>query len=248
MNKHMVLIMLSLVSIIGLNSCMNSPKTVEDDSNTAVTASEVLESLYPPADLVIASHSEFTKQHYPQRIAEFKKNPLQLGDIVFLGNSITEEGGDWNEKISRKNAKNRGISGDTSEGVLARMKEVTYFKPTQVFILIGINDLFNEKISGREVFENILKIVEKLEKESPNTEIFVQTILPANTASIVEKIKSTNEFIRLNAQNEGYKIIDLHPLYIGSSDFMNMDYSYDGVHLNEKGYEIWVDTIKHLVK
>ncbi len=247
MNKHIISGMTSIMCVILFNSCNNSPKTVEYSSNTTIV-NKTLESLYPPADLVIASHSEFTKQHYPQRITEFKMNPLQSGDIVFLGNSITEEGGDWNEKINKGNSKNRGISGDTSEGVLARLEELTYFKPSQVFILIGINDLFNEVISSQEVFDNILKIVHRLQTESPNTEVFVQTILPANTASIVEKIELTNELIRLNAKNEGYKLIDLYPLFRSDSDFMNMDYSYDGVHLNEKGYGIWTNTIKQLVR
>ncbi|MEO1012318.1 MAG: GDSL-type esterase/lipase family protein [Bacteroidota bacterium] len=246
MDKSMIPGIISLMFVISFSSCNNSPKTVEDSSNTPI-ANKTLESLYPPTDLVIASHSEFTKKHYPKRISEFKKNPLQPGDIVFLGNSITEEGGSWNEKMNRENVKNRGISGDTSEGVLERLGELTYFEPSQVFVLIGINDFFNEEISGQAVFENILKIVHRLETGSPNTEIFVQTILPANTASIVEKIKLTNELIRYNAKNKGYKLIDLYPLFRGDSDFMNMDYSYDGVHLNEKGYGVWTNTVKLLV-
>jgi len=31
-------------------------------------------------------------------------------------------------------------------------------------------------------------------------------------------------------------------------DFLNPDYSYDGLHLNGDGYKKWADAIQHLVK
>ena len=41
-----------------------------------------------------------------------------MGGIVFLGNSITEQGGDWGKRLGWSSLKNRGISGDVTEGVL----------------------------------------------------------------------------------------------------------------------------------
>src|SRR5688572_6232361 len=108
-----------------------------------MTTQSIPDHLYPPDDISIAYHSDWTKVHYPEKIAEFKLAPLAAGDVVFLGNSITEEGGDWGQRLGWSHVKNRGISGDVTEGVLIRLGEITHSKPKAVFLLIGINDLFN---------------------------------------------------------------------------------------------------------
>ena len=97
--------------------------------------------LYPKNDLIIKSQDDWGKKNYKKVIEEFKEKPLNLNDIVFLGNSITAGGNDWSERLNIPNIKNRGIGGDTTDGVIARLDEIIYFKPKAVFLLIGINDL-----------------------------------------------------------------------------------------------------------
>jgi lysophospholipase L1-like esterase len=212
-----------------------------------IAAATIPASIYPDSSLVIATHTEFTRTHYPIRIAEFKKNPLEKGDFVFLGNSITEQGGDWGAKVTSTKAKNRGISGDTTEGVLARLTELIYYKPQQVFILIGINDLFREDMTSEKVFNTILKIVHQIHDGSPRTKIFVQTILPTNTVKLKEKIQSTNSLLTNSEATEPYKLIYLHPHFATQDGLMNMELSTDGVHLNENGYAVWAHKIMHLI-
>ncbi|WP_406684598.1 GDSL-type esterase/lipase family protein [Seonamhaeicola sp. MEBiC1930] len=170
--------------------------------------------------------------------------PLQKGDIVFLGNSITEQGGDWGVRLNNSKVKNRGISGDTTDGVLARLGELIYYKPSQVYILIGINDLFREDMTSQKIYENILRIVNEIHKGSPSTEIFVQTILPTTTEKLIKKIQQTNTFLTEAECNNAYTIIPLHSLFAVNNDEMNMEYSTDGVHLNESGYSFWVNNIR----
>jgi lysophospholipase L1-like esterase len=204
-------------------------------------------SIYPDRSLVIATHTEFTKNHYPIRIAEFKKNPLEKGDLVFLGNSITEQAGNWGAKVRSTKAKNRGVSGDTTEGVLARLRELIYYKPQQIFILIGINDLFRDDMTSEKVFNRILKIVHQIKNGSPTTKIFVQSILPTNTAALKEKILSTNSLLTNSEATEPYKFISLHNLFTTERGLMNMELSTDGVHLNKNGYAVWAHKIIHLI-
>jgi lysophospholipase L1-like esterase len=204
-------------------------------------------NMYPTSGILIATHNEWTKNHYPIRISEFKKNPLEKGDIVFLGNSITEQAGNWGLKLNNTKAKNRGISGDTTEGVLARLRELIYYKPQQIFILIGINDLFIEDMTSEKVFNSILKIVHQINDGSPTTKIFIQSILPTNTATLKEKILSTNALLTNSEATEPYKLISLHSLFTSESGLMNMELSTDGVHLNENGYAAWAKKIINLI-
>jgi len=78
-----------------------------------------------------------------------------LRDIVFLGNSITQDD-NWDSLFNNHAFYNRGISGDVTDGVLQRLGEIVYVKPTAVFIEIGINDLFNNSLSAERTANNII--------------------------------------------------------------------------------------------
>jgi len=210
------------------------------------------DGLYPPKDLVVKYHNEWTRNHYQERINEFKNNPLNYGDIVFLGNSITEEGKDWAAKLGIPNVKNRGIGGDGTDGVLNRLDEFFHFKPKAIFLLIGINDLFNlhlkkEIPSAEYVGNNILKIVNLLSEKTPNTKIYVQTILPTGEKFMKENISKVNEMIKSQEKEGKYKVIDLYSILADDKGLMKKELTYDGTHLNDAGYKVWVDYIAKYV-
>src|SRR6476646_2837452 len=118
--------------------------------------------------------------YYHQRWTLFKSLPQTKGDIIFIGNSITD-GGEWSELFNDLKIKNRGISGDVSAGVLNRIDEVALRKPAKVFLLIGVNDLARN-ITPDSVVKNILLIASYVKQQTPSTQLFVQSILPVNDA------------------------------------------------------------------
>src|SRR4051812_41615083 len=76
--------------------------------------------------------STYRPGSYATKVDQFKSYPNKNSDIIFFGNSITA-GTDWNELLGIDNARNRGISGDISFGLLERLDEVTEGKPAKVF-------------------------------------------------------------------------------------------------------------------
>ena len=55
--------------------------------------------------------------HYYKRFLQFMNEPaITSNDIVMLGNSLTEGGGDWGKRLGKDNVINRGISGDVALG------------------------------------------------------------------------------------------------------------------------------------
>jgi lysophospholipase L1-like esterase len=222
------LFLLSLTSCSSQND-MPTPTTVIDTS-----------TLYPSPNVVIPYHTEWTKTHYIERISTFKANPLQLGDIVFIGNSITELGGNWGQRFNNPKVKNRGIAGDVTAGVVNRLAEIYYYKPKKVFLKIGINDLFHNELTPEYVANNIKLIVDKIHLESPNTKIYVQTILPtANNNPSKERIAATNTILKAMTPTNYLQIIDLHSRFADINDLMIGSYTTDGLHLTELGYLAW---------
>jgi len=118
---------------------------------------------------------------------------------------------DWRGKFGIEHIHNRGIAGDLTDGVMKRLREITYFKPRAVFILIGINDLFSlhhqednpdlkyDKIvpSPEYVGKNILKIIKIIHHRSPNTKIYVSTLLPTRRVYLQKDILSVNKIFSI---------------------------------------------------
>jgi lysophospholipase L1-like esterase len=171
-----------------------------------------------------------------------------MRDVVFVGNSITQQGGDWGKRLNKAAVKNRGIAGDVTDGVLARLGEVTFVKPTAVFIEIGINDLFNPKLDPERTANNIIRIAESIKKKSPGTKVFVQTVFPTKHEFLVTKIAETNRILIDYKKPKVFTLIDTHILFADSADLMKKEYSRDGVHLTEKGYEVWVNHLQRFFK
>ena len=180
---------------------------------------------------------------------------MSKNDIIFLGNSITN-GGEWAELLRNPHAKNRGISGDTTQGVLDRLSTITNGKPSKIFLLIGTNDLSRGK-SVDEVAKNVEKIVERVKRESPATKLYVQSVFPVNPKfnkflghmNRQKDIAVLNAKIKAIAARHGVTYIDVYKsLVIPSTDVMNPEYTNDGLHLLGKGYLKWVEVLKPYLK
>lgn len=187
---------------------------------------------------------------YVQRASLFNKLPISSKDIVFIGNSITN-GAEWSELFPQKRVKNRGISGDTSEGVYDRLDPVVKGKPAKIFILVGVNDI-SRGIEVETIVQNMERIVEKIQNESPKTKIYIQSILPVNPDFGMFKghqkpqlIKEINQSYQNIAQEYKVNYIDLYSHFLEEgTDRMNEKYTNDGLHLLGEGYLLWSEIIK----
>ena len=108
--------------------------------------------------------------------------------------------------------------------------------------------MFQDELTPEYIANNIKLIVDKIHLESPDTKIYVQTILPtSNNITLKAKIAATNTIIKNSIQTNYYQVIDLHPLFADANDLMSSKYSADGVHLLEAGYVLWQNNIKEFV-
>jgi lysophospholipase L1-like esterase len=227
------------------------------------TVKNSLNDLYLSDSIVSRYHNNWTQVHYRKRVNIFKNEPLSFHEIVYIGNSITEKGGNWSERYGKDHIRNRGISGDVTDGVLKRLDEITHFEPRAVFILIGINDLFNmhheedkrsnlkyDKIvpSTKYVGKNILKIAKTIHCKSPRTKIYLQTILPTRREFLKDDIIAVNSLIKRYEKKGCYTTIDLYSQFVDEEGMMIKDLTKDGVHLNEKGYERWVSFERFIIE
>jgi lysophospholipase L1-like esterase len=171
------------------------------------------------------------------------------GSIVFLGDSITDFFR-LNEFFPEVYVINRGISGDTTDGVLRRLPESIYeLSPSKVFLMIGTNDLANKK-SVEYISENIKKIISEIKENSPQTKIYLQSVYPVSLLKdkkikrfIVGKrnnddISRLNSILKTMADEMEITYIDVYNHLVDESGNIKTEYTVEGLHLTIQGYSV----------
>jgi lysophospholipase L1-like esterase len=189
--------------------------------------------------------SSYRSTYYEQKVTLFRLLPDTRREIIFLGNSITDIG-EWTEIWNNKRVKNRGISGDNTYGVLARLDEVLSSKPEKIYIMIGINDLA-KGIPDSVVVNNYKKIIAQIQTASPHTMLIVQSILPTNnqfTAFVRHQnkdvhIRQVNTLLKQYCAEKKIAFVDLYTAFLDADGRLDQQYTNDGLHLNGAGYMLW---------
>lgn len=176
------------------------------------------------------------------RYDSFKGIPVNNESIVFFGNSITNMHEWWEAFSSDHRIINRGNSGGYTLELLDNCEPIIAGQPAKLFVKIGTNDLGTAGLDSPElVAGNIGRIVDRFKLESPRTEIYIQSILPSNNGlRSVDKIRTTNAYIKQMCEDKNVTYIDLFEPMMGITD---NSISYDGLHITAKGYKIWCDLI-----
>jgi lysophospholipase L1-like esterase len=180
--------------------------------------------------------------YYQEKISQFKElNKMNTKDVVMLGDSITDRAL-WYELLDNKNIANRGISGDTTYGVLKRVDLISS-KTKKLFLMIGINDILNGS-STQEIFANYTKIIKKLKEK--DIDIYIQSTLHVGEnapQSLNQKVSKLNSFIKTLSNDENLTFIDLND-YLSPNGYLDEKYTFDELHLNGDAYKIWANVLK----
>jgi len=196
--------------------------------------------------------------HYNQRVREFA--PLRDIDsttIVMLGNSLTENGGDWASRLgTTQKVVNRGIIGDNTIGMTQRLCQITPYHPKAIFLMAGINDM-SHGLPAMQVANRVITLIDSIRAQAPRTQLFVQSILPINESSgrwktlvgRTDDIPWANMLIRAYCESNGIVYVDIFPRLVrGRSNTLRSELTADGLHLNAEGYKIWAFELQRYVK
>jgi len=165
------------------------------------------------------------------------------GAIVFLGDSITQG---WGETMGNTfegmKVANRGISGDTTRGMLWRLKDdVLALKPAAVVMLMGTNDL-EEAAEPESIAANVKSILAELKAHNAKMPIVLCQVFPSSAKAKrpAEKIKKINELCAAAvAGDPQVTVVDTWTLFANSEGDAKVEEFPDLLHPNEAGYAKW---------
>lgn len=181
---------------------------------------------------------------YDHRRTLFETLPVKPGAIVFLGDSQIEQC-EWSELmvIDSLAVLNRGITGDHVVGVRERLPEILRHRPSQLWLLVGVNDL----LFGRNVAEigrDYRALVQTIRRERRETDLILLGLPPVNnqikkTGISNTDIQALNEELARIAKEYALPFVDLHAPLSDAVGQLDARFTEDGLHLNGAGYKQW---------
>ena len=189
--------------------------------------------------------------HYNQLVNVFNKMPEREGvhKIIFLGDSITEfMYFDEFLNIPDVQIMKQGIAGDTTAGILERLDPVINAHAEKIFILAGVNDIWT-KLDLNQSKKNYRAIIKKLCENSPESKIYIQSILPVSESLKFTEgaIEDFNKELKKIAADFKCEYLDIYPLFTLCGK-ANENLLVDGIHMNGDGMEIWGNFLRKYVK
>lgn len=188
---------------------------------------------------------------WKEKRAEWSKRErieAEQGAVVFLGDSITQGwGDDLGGSFPGLKVANRGISGDTTRGMLLRLAgDVLALQPSCVVLLMGTNDL-EEKAEPAVIAENLKQIIAALEKHNPKMPIVLCEVFPSSASKQrpAEKIRKVNELYAAAVKgNPQVTLIETFALFADEHGDARSQQFPDLLHPNELGYAKWAAALR----
>lgn len=203
---------------------------------------------------------DIAKQTKRDNFTFLNKNFCREGQTVVLGDSITEifNVTDFFADYTAETGLavyNRGISGDTSDRLLERLRDnVTSINPKNITLLIGTNDL-GVKSGIDFTANNVEKIIDTIKHDCPNTKLILQAIYPVNAkinrnmvgARKNSDIKAVNAKLKAIAEKKNVIFADFTDILSDENGLFNSAYTYDGLHPNAVGYSVIIGKLIELL-
>jgi lysophospholipase L1-like esterase len=181
---------------------------------------------------VIADYMEYRNESY-------EALDIDSNDVVFVGNSITERF--LVNEYFGANFKNRGVAGNRSRHILKRIEKIAEGRPRKIFLMIGINDI-KDKRGLDSILLTTDSIIHKVRMKSPGTRILVQSVLPTSRGydHLNPDIEVYNKKLATFCKEMSLDFVNLHKDFAKGFDSL----TYDGLHLNGRGYNHWRDLLR----
>lgn len=187
----------------------------------------------------MSTRASIRSEIYQNKVFSFEHNTVGEFDVVFVGDSLTDEGM-WNEYFDSVRIANRGVYGDTTRGVLERMDTILSTHADTAFVLLGVNDIFMGAAVD-EIVERYREIVDLLLRDG--MDVYIQSTLFA-----LGKHAVNNKVLELNDQLVEIAESRSNAVYVDViSSLTEEHYKNDAIHLNAYGYLEWSSIIREYV-
>lgn len=192
------------------------------------------------------------KERHAKHLARAKEGNC---DLLFVGDSITEGWGNnavWQKSWAPRKAVNIGIGGDTTQNVLWRLKngEVDGLAPKAVVLMIGTNNFGLHGDAPGDVAKGVAACVKALKEKLPAAKVLLLAVFPRDEkpgTGMRKKILELNTALATLDDKKAVSYLDIGAKFLQPDGTLTKEIMPDFLHLSEKGYQIWADSIEDWV-
>jgi lysophospholipase L1-like esterase len=210
----------------------------------------------PPRPVNTAIAPSLSAQFQQKHQDNLKVAAAGDAELLLMGDSITDF---WRSEQGRFAGKavldkyfghwkiaNFGIAGDTTQGVLYRLKngEGKGFSPRAVMLMIGTNN--TGRNTAGEIAEGIGAVVLQLRRDFPQAKILLLAVFPRGAADdpVRETIADINRRIAKLHDGTNVHYLDIGAKFLDAQGNIPNDVMSDALHPSTKGYEIWAEAVR----
>ncbi len=201
-----------------------------------------------PGEGAIRRYEGYVKRWPQFRAAWAKRVEQDQGAVVFLGDSITQGwGANFRDRFGGMKLANRGIGGDTTRGMLIRLKEdVLSLNPSAIVLLLGTNDV-EVQIDAGAIGRNFEKILAAIKEHNPKTPVILCRVFPSSAQMKRPKeiIQRVNELYDAAVKGDSQvTVVDTWTLFADATGDADSKWFRDRLHLNTAGYNRWANALQ----
>lgn len=205
--------------------------------------------------LFISSSLKAQENPFWNEIKAFRKQDSiqkpQDGMLLFIGSSSFRLWKDVKSDFNNSNILNRAFGGATFLDLIYFQNDIVLnYKPKKIFIYCGENDIASsEKVTPKMVFKRYKTFYKTLRKQFPDTPIIVVSLKPAISRwQMKDRMMATNKLIQGFMKNKKNAVfVDIWDAMLENGEPKKDIFKEDNLHMNSKGYAIWIEKMNVLV-
>lgn len=186
--------------------------------------------------------AEDGQAHFQKRVAEIAALPRADDATLLLGDSITE-GWLWQAEQPGRAVLNHGVGWDVTEGLLARWPQYAEADADTVLIMIGTNDISYGRTPD-QVVPPLREVLTRLKDAHPDARIILQSVLPREV-DFRSRVGDLNAAYQALSNEMSMEWLDLTEAFRSPDGTLDPTLTDDGLHLNAKGYRVWLSQLRN---
>jgi lysophospholipase L1-like esterase len=186
-------------------------------------------------------------------------------DVYFVGDSITRRWGaldypallaNWNANFFGWNAANFGWGADRIEHILWRLEhgELDGINPKVIVVLAGTNNVGDQpgdEAKVADIAAGVKAVLAACRRKAPAATIILTAIFPRNdNMAVMPEIARINAYIARFADGRSIRFLNVNDKLADAQGrlFDGMMNERDALHPTLKGYQVWADALKPLLR
>lgn len=209
-----------------------------------------MRALFVIASLWLSNYQATAQSDFSAQVGKIVAVSKEKGfenPVIFIGSSSIRMWSSLEQDFPKSPILNHGFGGSEYSDLIKYQQElIEEFEPSMVVVYAGDNDIAKGE-KPKVIAEEAEVFVDGLRRVANGAPVIVLSVKPSVTRWKYKKqYEELNALIRASVESMEHAVfVDVwQPMLTPKGEVNELLFVADGVHMNKKGYEIWVNALK----